>query len=140
MMQDVNTLAALLMFPSVVSLFHVWSAAHSLYALGKSKTKLKKLDRTINLWQRLLLIYPLERETSQYGKIIFLRRMYYLMLVVFFLCIFMLIFAAIFPSTNNVFSYCIVGKFIIIDIPIWIVAFVMSKHGKNGGVVWRWEK
>ena len=139
-MSNVNTLAILLIFPSLVSLFYIWSAAHSLYVLRKSKSKLKKVGKSLSLWQKLLLLYPLEQETSQYSKLAFLRILYYFMLIVTLLCICLLVLAAIFPITKNVLSHCVVGKFVVLDIPIDVLAFFMTKHGKNGGVVWIWEK
>lgn len=35
---------------------------------------------------------------------------------------------------------CAALKACILDIPINVYGFVMTKHGKSGGVVWKWEK
>ncbi len=137
---NVDTIAVFLFFPSLASLFHLWMAVHSLYAIGKSKTNLKKIGKSIKLWSKFLLLYPLEPKLSHHRKAIILRRLYYFVLIAFLICIFLLIFTMLFPPVICALFYCVALKLIVLDIPIGITAFIMSKHGKNGGVVWRWEE
>ena len=127
-----------LFVPSLVSLFHLWNATYSLYSHGKSKTRIKKIGKSIKIWRKLLLLYPLET-TTYYRTINILRKLYYFVVLVFLSCVLLLILSKVFPFLGHILFYCVTIKFFVLDLPIGIFAFIMTKHGKNGGVVWKWE-
>lgn len=138
-MLDVRIIPILIFFPSVLSLFHLWTAYYSLYSIKKSKTARKKIGREIKFWKKLLLLYPIKQSSLYYKKMLILRRLYYLAIIASLLSIFVFIITLIFSIDTQFLFCCVVFKVIILDLPIGVFAFVMTKHGKNGGVVWKWE-
>lgn len=138
-MLDIKVIAVFLFFPSLFTLFNLWSACHSFITIKKSKTARKKLGKSVNLWGKFILRYPIEVDSLYYKKVTALRRIYYVALCVFFLCVLVFVFTAIFCLNKKALIICVAFKLLVLDIPTEIVAFIMSKHGKNGGIVWRWE-
>lgn len=138
-MIDIRIIVIFLVFPSLFSLFIVWSAYHSFFYIKKSKTARKKISKSMGLWHKFLLLYPMDVDSLCYKRLKILRRLYFVMLFVFLFCILLLLFTIIFSLNKNVLIYCVASKVVVLDIPTGIFFFFMSKHGKNGGVVWRWE-
>lgn len=139
-MPDIKTLAILLFFPSFFSLSFLWLAYHSFYSLKKSKTMLKKMGQNIKFWQKLVLLYPIKTNSPYYRKAKIVRNIYYLLLIVLLLCLAVLVFTAAFSLDSSILRYCVMFKVVALDVPIVIISFIMSKHGKNGGVVWKWDE
>lgn len=140
MTQNTAIVLIFLFIPSAVSLFHLWSAAYSLYIQGKSKTRIKKIGKTTNLWYKFLLLYPIEPDSLHYRTINIIRRLYYLVTLVFLICVLLLAVSTVSSFMLDILPYGVAIKVLAVDIPIGIFSFVMTKHGKNGGVVWKWEK
>ena len=138
-MPRIEMIAVFLFFPSLVSLFSLWSAYHSIYRIKKSKTTLKKLGKSIKLCHKLLLRYPLDFESPHWRKAIILQRLYYLILIIFLVCILLFAITILFPPAIIVLCCCVATKFIALDVPVGVFSFFATKHGKNGGVVWVWE-
>lgn len=140
MMPNTEVTVILLFFPSLLSLFYLGSAYHSVYNIRKSKTAIKKLKKSMKLWQKFFLLYPFDPKSPYYKKVIILRKCYYSAWLILLLCTFLLVLAIIFPPLTKALFCCVIFKFIVFDVPIGIFGFIMTKHGKNGGVVWGWEE
>ena len=138
-MMNERIIQILIFFPSFLSLFHLWFAYYSLYSIKKSRTARKKVGREMKFWEKLLLLYPAKQSSSYYKQMLILRRVYYLVLIVFLMSVFILVIISIFALDIKIAFYYVMFKVIILDLPIGVISFVMTKHGKNGGVVWRWE-
>lgn len=139
-MLDIKVIAVFLFFPSLFTLFNLWSACYSFIAIKKSKTARKKLGKSVNFWGKFVLRYPIEADSLYYRKVTALRRIYYVAFCVFFVCVLVFTFTAIFSLNKKALISCVAFKLLVMDIPTEIVAFIMSKHGKSGGIVWRWEE
>ena len=125
----------LLFCPALLTGTVLWSVVLSIYELGKSRTRVRKEKRQIPFLGRLLLIGYARR--CEYHALA-ARRLCYLSWV------YML---AILAGTalwlcglEHALYLCAALKACILDIPINVYGFVMTKHGKSGGVVWKWEK
>ena len=138
-MREVQGLAVLLFCPSFFSLSSLWLAYHSFYSLKKSKTMLKKMGRNIKLWQKLILLYPIKANSPYYRKAKIVRNIYYLLLIVLLLCLAVLVLTGTFSMDSSILRYCVMFKVVALDLPIAIISLIMTKHGKNGGRVWKWE-
>lgn len=138
-MLDTKVIALFLFVPSLFSVFHLWSACHSLYSKKRSKTAQRKIGRTMTPWHKFLLLYPLKAGSPNCRKIRRLRKLYYFELFVILLCVIAFLFTVLFDLNNRILFCCVAVKVVLLEIPIETFSFIMTKHGKNGGVVWRWE-
>ena len=117
------------------------TAVLHLYELGKSKTRIRKESEIIPFCKKLLLIGFLEK--CQYHSKLAKRLcyVYWINLICTFVCIALSVLSIITSNHEIVFGVCGLVKIILLDVPINLYAFIMTKHDKkHGGVTWRWTK
>lgn len=134
-----EVLLCLLFSPVVFTSIYLWGSVHHLFALGKSKTRIKKDKKTISLKKKLLLIGYAERCEYHTSTAKRLSYIYWGYFSVTFVCIILWILSMIIPVVEELFSICVLIKVFVFDIPVNIYGFIMTKHDKvNGGVTWVW--
>lgn len=133
-----GTAVVLLLIP-VFSISILRSAILHIYELGKSRTALKKSERKIP-FRRKLLLTRYARDCAHYTRqaehLTFAYWAYLGWEAVRLLCWAL---SGIFPAAGGVLSILVLIKAALLDIPIILFFFLMTKHGKNGGVTWKWE-
>lgn len=134
-----NVLLCLLFCPNLFTSIYLWSAVHHLFELGKSKTRIKKEKKTISIFSKLLLIgyaKKCEYHTSKAKRLCYI---YWGYTLITFICIVFWLLSIRIPEMKEFFSICVLVKVIMLDIPVNIYGFVMTKHNKtNGGSTWVW--
>lgn len=125
---------------SFFSIIHLRSAVYHLFSLGKSRTRVKKEEKSMD-WVSKALLYGYFQKVQQ--RRILAQRIctvywIYLVLIVIGLCILTL--SALSSLNMVLFTAVVYIKLIILDIPINLYSFVMTKHNQNGGVTWRWTE
>lgn len=115
------------------------TAVCHIHDLGKSKTFLKKHRKDCPLWKRVLLI-GYARECKYYAdQAQRLTIAYWIGFVWPVVDVLSLVWYRTFGSALHVLRVLVYGKGILFDIPVFVFFFLMTKHGKNGGVTWKWE-
>lgn len=131
---------AVLLISLLYNQFIFRSAALHIFEIGKSRTFLKKEKARIPLKQKILLIGYVERCKYYVPTARRLMYAYWLGDGMVLLCLLCWMASRFWGAANLVLPYVMSAKVILFDIPTLVFLFVMTKHGKNGGVVWRWEK
>ena len=133
-----GTAVVLLLIP-IFSISILRSAILHIYELGKSKTALKKTGRIIPFYRKILLTHY-ARDCTHYTRpakcLIFV---YWTYLGWEAVCVLCWALSGAFPSVGGVLNILVLIKAALLDIPIILFFFLMTKHGKNGGVTWKWE-
>jgi len=115
------------------------SAVNHIYALGRSSTYLKKHRRDIPFVRRILLT-GYEENCKYYAvQARRLRKIYWISTGYQLICILCWALSGVLSPAADVLPYLISIKVVLLDIPLLVFFFVMTKHGKNGGVTWKWE-
>lgn len=127
-------------FLSTISIVFLWTAGYSMSVFGKSKTRIKKINKNIAIYKKLLLLYPAEASSEKLQKQRTAQRIYWLYLLVFFLGLIIMIISFCWSQVDKLFIYVTYAKLFLVDVSVWLYSFIMTKHGRNGGVVWRWEE
>ncbi len=132
----------LLIFSSMPSILLFQDAPNHIFCLGKSKTGIRKLTSRYSFWQRMKLLHIAEHisecnyHAATLKRLLTLRKVYLLLeassIVVLFLYAFRLI-----PEHTG--RLLLLAKFFLVELPCCLFFFIMTKHGSNGGVVWRWD-
>lgn len=115
------------------------SALCHIYELGKSKTFLKKHKHELPFIKRLLFIGYVENckyYTVQARRV---RNLYWVTSTYQIVCILCWLLSVFFSPAKTVLQYFVLIKGIVFDGPIFLFFLFMTKHGKNGGVTWKWE-
>lgn len=119
----------------------LYSAMVSLFELGKSKTRIKKLKNGLPLYKKILLLGYVE----QTGRYIFLANVlhwaYWLTLGLQVFAIICSLLSLIFPVLLPGLKVALVIRACTLDGPALIFLFVMTNHGRRKGELskWRWE-
>lgn len=134
-----QTLAILLISPLLILSTFRGAVLH-IFEIGKSRTFLKKERARIPLRRKILLIGYVER-CKYYAPTA--RRLMYAYWLGYgwnFLGLLCCMASRFWGTANLVLPYIMSSKVFLFDIPTMVFFFIMTKYGKNGGVVWRWEK
>lgn len=138
-MDNLALLLCILFCPTVFTLIYLLGSVYHIYALGKSKTKIKKEKKLIPFYKKVLLLgYP---ESCKYHmktakKLCYA---YWIYLLVCFLCLALFFISRCHAAIYSVFSKSVFVKLFALDIPINLYGFIMTKHDKvNGGSTWVW--
>lgn len=133
-----HLLCMLLVIPFFTQII-LGTAVRHIHDLGKSKTLLKKHRKGCPLWKRVLLI-GYARECKYYAaQAQRLTIAYWIGFVWPVVDVLSLVWYRTFGSALHVLRVLVYGKGILFDIPAFVFFFLMTKHGKNGGVTWKWE-
>lgn len=115
------------------------SAIVHIFELGKSKTHIKKATKEISLFDRMLLFGYVEHCKHYTCQARNLRYIYWLYLLFQLFSVALWLFSFLVSSWLTILQYVLIFRALILDFPIWALFFIMTKHGKNGGVTWKWE-
>lgn len=124
--------------PIFYTIFWLRSGVYHIFRLGKSKTRIKKELKQITLLHRISLtgfLLKTEYHTST-ARALCIVYWWYIIAAAFSSIVWLL--SSFFPGIIRISWLCTLVRIIVFDISINIYAFVMTKHGKNGGVTWRW--
>ena len=134
-----EVLICLLFCPVLLTSAFLWSAIHHLFELGKSKTRIIKDKQEITFVRKLLLIGYAEKckhYTSKAKKLCYICWGYALVILVGFI---LWLLSRMSPVFTEVFSLCVYVKIVLLDVPINIYSFIMTRHDKTrGGITWAW--
>lgn len=129
----------LIILPAVFTIFWLRDAVQHLYKLGKSKTRTKKERKTFSMCNKFFLVGYWKtclfyQSTAKNITIIY--RLYIVTIAICFLLFFACEISFHFTLIFKLFVFI---KCLLLDIPIMIYSFIMTKHDKkHGGVTWRW--
>lgn len=135
-----DAVLALLLLP-IFTLTILHSATVSLFELGKSKTRSKKLKKGLPFCKKFLLLGYVE-QTEHFVRLAnILRWAYWLTLVFQVFAIVCSLLSLVFPVLLPGLKVALVIRACILDVPALIFLFVMTKHGRRKGELskWRWE-
>lgn len=133
-----GTAVVLLLIP-VFSIPILRSAILHIYELGKSKTALKKAERKIPFRRKVLLTHYARDCTHYTRQAKRLTFVYWTYLGWEAVCVLCWALSGAFPAVGGVLNILVLIKAVLLDIPVILFFFLMTKHGKNGGVTWKWE-
>lgn len=139
MQADKDSIITIFLVLPIFTQFILRSAVCHIHDLGKSKTFRKKGHRSLSLFQKVLLIGYAEDckyYTSQAKK---LRIAYWVGIFYPIVAVVCWILSSAFPLAVYVLQGLLYVKVVLFDIPVFVFFFLMTKHGKNGGVTWKWE-
>lgn len=139
---EANKIIVLLAALSVVSLFQLWSVVHSIYRIKRNNKGMRKERKEIPFIKKLLLIGYAERAKrhTEFAKGVCY--IYWVYIVITFICIILYgtIGSNFYNNSEFIFKIFAFFRLYIMDGVIIVFFMIASKHGKNGGVVWRWEE
>lgn len=119
--------------------FILYSAVCHIHDLGKSKTFQKKEKQTISLFKRIFLIGYVERCKYYVAQAKRLRTFYQIGIANQIICFLCWAFSLLFPVADTFLYFLVCARVLTFDIPVFLFFLLMTKHGKNGGVTWKWE-
>lgn len=130
---------------STCSIVILSTAILHIFSLGKSKNTLKKIRNKYSLPQRIILLHVKENKNCKCHQTALKRLLiiWDIYITIFLLCAVLCVIILILgPKYYEIaFLWCVKVKAYIIDIPIVIYFFIMTKHDKkHGGITWRWEQ
>lgn len=115
------------------------SAVCHICDLGKGKTFRKKEKQGLSLSKRILLAGYVENCRHYAVQARRLRAAYWVGLIYLMVCFLCWALSGFFPLAGTLLYYLVCIKVMALDIPVFVFFFFMTKHGKNGGVTWKWE-
>lgn len=134
-----DTIICLLFLVPIFTVTILRSAVVHIFELGKSKTRNKKITKKIQIGERILLLGYVERCEHHIRQAKNLRYTYWFFLIFqLFAVVFWLLSLAL-SSCLVILQYVLILRVLILDLPTLVLFFMMTKHGKNGGVTWKWE-
>ena len=115
------------------------SAVFHLFELGKSKSRCKKIVREMTIMSRLMLFGYVEVCDHHARTAKHLRLAYWLSFILLAVSAVLFLCSLVFPTMTSILKYLFFLRLILLDFPVLLLFFVMTKHDKNGGVTWKWE-
>lgn len=115
------------------------SAVLHLFELGKSKSRCKKIVREMTIISRLMLFGYVEECDNHARTAKHLRLAYWLSFILLAVSAVLFLCSLVFPTMTSILKYLFFLRLILLDSPVLLLFFVMTKHDKNGGVTWKWE-
>lgn len=139
MLRSKEELLCLLFCLIFFAYIHLWNAVLHLFELGKSKARIKKDKMMIPITKKILLIGYAERCKHHAITAKRLCYIYWGYTLITLVCIVFWVLSFMFPEVEKIFSICVFVRVFLLDIPINIYSFIMTKHDKKrGGVTWVW--
>ena len=131
-------ICSLLLFPIYTHIIYR-SAIHHIYELGKSKTFLKKEKASLPFGKKLSLGAYVEncKHHSSIAKRLVI--VYWIQVLFHLLCVLVWATSLCWTLARIMLPYLVLMKSVLFDLPTILFFFLMTKHGKNGGVTWKWE-
>ena len=115
------------------------SAVFHLFELGKSKSRCKKIVREMTIMSRLMLFGYVEVCDHHARTAKHLRLAYWLSFILLAVSAVLFLCSLVFPTMAAILKHLFFLRLILLDFPVLLLFFVMTKHDKNGGVTWKWE-
>lgn len=115
------------------------SAVLHLFELGKSKSRCKKIVREMTIMSSLMLFGYVEVCDHHARTAKHLRLAYWLSFILLAVSAVLFLCSLVFPTMTSILKYLFFLRLILLDFPVLLLFFVMTKHDKNGGVTWKWE-
>ena len=131
-------ICSLLLFPIYTHIIYR-SAIHHIYELGKSKTFLKKEKASLPFGKKLSLGAYVEncKHHSSIAKRLVI--VYWIQVLFHLLCVLVWATSLFWTLARIMLPYLVLMKSVLFDLPTILFFFLMTTHGKNGGVTWKWE-
>lgn len=134
-----DTIICLLFLVPIFTVTILRSAVVHIFELGKSKTRNKKITRKIQIGERILLLGYVERCEHYIRQAKNLRYIYWFFLIFQLFAVVCWLLSIALSSCLVILQYVLILRVLILDLPTLVLFFMMTKHGKNGGVTWKWE-
>ena len=115
------------------------TAVLHLFELGKSKSRCKKIVREMSIMSSLMLFGYVEVCDHHARTAKHLRLAYWLSFILLAVSAVLFLCSLFFPTMTAILKYLFFLRLILLDFPVLLLFFVMTKHDKNGGVTWKWE-
>lgn len=136
-----DALICFMFFPNFFTIFTMFNLMHSLFSMGKSKTRAKKERRSIMFCKKVLMCGYADRVECYPRFAKMLCYTYWAYISWWILGIIMLLLSPILSVVERILGYWILMKVFIFDIPFALFVFVMTDYSKKDGrIKWRWEK
>lgn len=130
----------LLLCPSFITLTFIITAIRHLFELGKSKTCVKKVSRSIPIFEKLSLKGYIDRCEYHQTVAIRIRGFYLVYLFVLIVGLVFFLLSTLVTDIVQVANCFGIVKFLTMDIPFGLFSFFKTKHDlKHGGVTWKWD-
>ena len=134
-----NRYVILLFLIPVFTITILRTAVLHLFELGKSKSRCKKIVREMTIMSRLMLLGYVEVCDHHARTVKHLRLAYWLSFILLAVSAVLFLCSLVFPTMAAILKYLFFLRLILLDFPVLLLFFVMTKHDKNGGVTWKWE-
>jgi len=134
-----NVIICLLFLSPFFTFTILRSALIHIFQLGKSKSRIKKITKDKRLVERFLLLGYVETCDSCITQATWIRRAYWSFLLFQAFAVVCWFASFIYTSTLIAVQYLLFIRSVTLDIPAFILLFVMTTHGKHGGVTWKWD-
>lgn len=130
----------LFLISSMFSVFIIRGAIKTMLKANIGKKNEKKVNPKPTVIGRISLVYTIKytKKYSKLCKIMVLINCIYISLVVLFFSLMVLsVFNTLFQQISSII---LIIKGLVLDIPAILFSIFATKHGKHGGVVWRFEE
>ena len=115
------------------------SAVLHLFELGKSKSRCKKIVRKKTIMSRLMLFGYVEVCDHHARTAKYLRLAYWASFILLAVSVVLCLCSLVLSTPTVILKYIFFIRLILLDFPVLLLFFGMTKHGKNGGVTWKWD-
>lgn len=115
------------------------AAVLHLFQLGKSKSRCKKIVREMTIISRLMLFGYVEACDSHVTTAKWFRLAYRVSFILLAVSAVLCLCSLVLSTLTVILKYIFFIRLILLDFPVLLLFFGMTKHGKNGGVTWKWD-
>ena len=136
-MLSYEILICLIFCPAFFTIVFLCTAILHIFELGKSKSRIKKERKNISFVKKVILwgyIKKCEYHAATAKTLCFIYWGYILTII---LCTGVCFLAMMLPEIECFFTIFVIAKVSMLDIPINVYSFIMTRHNKKiGGVTW----
>lgn len=134
-----DLILCLLFIPPFFTVPILRSGVLHIFELGKSRSRRKKIAKQMSIWDKVLMRGYVENCQYYIPQASRLRKIYWAEMICQTVCIIIWAVSNYVMKIRLLLGVMLLIKFVFLDIPVILFFFAMTKHGKNGGVVWKWE-
>lgn len=130
----------LLLCPSIFTVIDIRIAILHLFELGKSKTRIKKITKSMPFIEKVNLKGYVERCEFHRKAAVRIRKFYLIYLLVLISGLAVMLLSLIVAPLRQIADYWGGIKFLCLDVPFTLFSMFMPEHDrKHGGVTWKWK-
>lgn len=138
-MPEYNFMLGIFYLVPFFSLTWLFGAIRHIYELGKSNTRQKKDKNEIPIVKKFLLSGYVERCKYHRKKAEIFQKIYLVYISITIAASIFFILQLVLPDIKTVTAALVYSRIILMDLPINLLFFFFfTKHGKNGGITYKW--